>query len=61
MRPLEKAKNLGPVSAAELEAIGIRTIGQMRDYGWEEVCIRWAEAFPGAGQPERIHLCNRRH
>ena len=46
MRPLEKARNLGPVSAAELESIGIRTLAQMRQYGWEEVCVRWAEAFP---------------
>ena len=34
------------MSAAELESIGIRTVGQMREYGWEEVCVRWAEAFP---------------
>ena len=46
MRPLEKARNLGPVSAAELESIGIRTLDQMREYGWEEVCLHWAEAFP---------------
>ena len=51
VRPLENARNIGPVSAAELDFIGIRTVAQMRDYGWEEVCVRWAEAFPS-----RIHV-----
>lgn len=37
---------LGPVTSAELASIGIRTVEEMRDLGWEEVCIRWVEAFP---------------
>jgi hypothetical protein len=34
------------VTSAELASIGIRTVEEMRDLGWEEVCIRWVEAFP---------------
>jgi len=37
---------LGPVTSPELASIGIRTVEEMRDLGWEEVCIRWVEAFP---------------
>lgn len=34
------------MTSGELASIGIRTVEEMRDLGWEEVCIRWVEAFP---------------
>ena len=49
--PIENARNLGPLTASELESIGISTLEQLRDLGWETVCIRYAEAYP-----ERLNL-----
>ena len=37
---------LGPVTSPELASIGIQTVEEMRELGWEEVCMRWVEAFP---------------
>lgn len=44
-------KNLGPVTAAELAAVGFHTAADVLAVGWREVCRRWVEAFP-----ERFHL-----
>ncbi|MBM3727868.1 MAG: hypothetical protein FJW40_20895 [Acidobacteria bacterium] len=38
--------NLGPVCTAELAAIGITAVEQIRELGWREVCLRWVEAYP---------------
>lgn len=37
---------LGPTCGPELAAIGIETVDDLRELGWEEACIRWSEAFP---------------
>jgi hypothetical protein len=37
---------LGPTCDPELASIGIHTLDDLRDLGWEEACIRWAEAYP---------------
>jgi hypothetical protein len=44
--PLSQLVNFGPVTRPELEAIGVRTLGEMRKIGWEDVCRRWSENFP---------------
>ena len=49
--PIEEAKNLGPISGAELRSVGIETLEQLQELGWEEVFERWVEAYP-----ERINL-----
>lgn len=37
---------LGPTCDPELASIGIHTLDDLRDLGWEEACVRWAEAYP---------------
>jgi TfoX/Sxy family transcriptional regulator of competence genes len=44
--PLRKVKNFGPVTAGELTSIGIETIGQMREKGFEETCRLWVQYYP---------------
>jgi hypothetical protein len=46
MTKLAKARNLGPQSGAELESIGIKSLEQLREIGWEDACTRWAERYP---------------
>jgi hypothetical protein len=36
----------GPVTSPELASLGLHTAEDLRELGWEEVCIRWVEAFP---------------
>jgi hypothetical protein len=36
----------GPVCTPELRAIGIRSPEDIRQLGWEEAYLRWAERFP---------------
>ena len=43
---IEDAKNLGPVSAAEMQALGVEYLDQIEEMGWEEFCIRYVELFP---------------
>jgi hypothetical protein len=43
---LSQLLNFGPVTLPELEAIGLKTLGDIRRIGWEDVCRRWAETFP---------------
>ncbi|HYE25027.1 MAG TPA: TfoX/Sxy family DNA transformation protein [Clostridia bacterium] len=46
MTPIEKARNLGPVCAAEFATIGIHSLEQIVELGWEEVMVRWVQAYP---------------
>ena len=46
MTPIEHAKNLGPTTGAELRSVGIATLEQLRELGWEEVWYRLCEAYP---------------
>jgi DNA transformation protein and related proteins len=43
---LEKMKNLGPVSAARLRAVGIETPEQLMQLGAIEAYVRLRKAFP---------------
>ena len=44
--PLIKARNLGPASAREFGKLGIHTLEHLRELGWKEACLLWAEKFP---------------
>jgi hypothetical protein len=44
--PIVKARNLGPVCAREFARLGIYTLEHLRDLGWKEACLMWAERFP---------------
>ena len=44
--PIAQARNLGPTSAAEMEAMDIYYLDQITEMGWEEFCIRYVELFP---------------
>lgn len=44
--PIEHAKNIGAVAAAELKSIGITTLEQLKNEGWEESFRRLCEAYP---------------
>ena len=44
--PIKDARNLGPKTADELEALDIFFLDQLEKMGWEESCILWAENFP---------------
>ena len=50
-RSIDQARNLGPVTAAELMEIGIATCEDLRALGWEEAYLRWVQAYP-----KRLHL-----
>ncbi len=39
-------RNIGPLTRAELASVGIHSAEQMVELGWQEVCLRWVEAFP---------------
>jgi hypothetical protein len=45
-RPGASRPLLGPTCGPELASIGIETVEDLRELGWEEACVRWAEAFP---------------
>jgi hypothetical protein len=49
--PVNKARNLGPVSAVELASVGIDSLEKLQYIGWEEACCRWSASFP-----ERLNL-----
>ena len=49
--PISDGRNLGPITEAELGSIGLNSIEQIQALGWEEVCIRYCEAYP-----ERLNL-----
>ena len=44
--PLRAVPNFGPVTAAELEAIGLQTLGALEALGPEEAFRLWVERFP---------------
>lgn len=44
--PIAKARNLGSVSASEMESMHIYYLDQIEEMGWEEFCIRYTELFP---------------
>ena len=44
--PIEKARNLGPVTVAELRRAGITTVEELRALGWQEAWARVVEMFP---------------
>ena len=48
--PIEQARNLGPKTAQEISSIGITTLEQLQEIGWENACIQIATAYP--------HRCN---
>lgn len=41
-----RAGLVGPTCDPELASIGFTTVEDLREAGWEEVCVRWVEAFP---------------
>lgn len=45
-RPVSEARNLGPVSSAVLPELGIKTIGDLKKLGWEEVAMRVMNEHP---------------
>ncbi len=49
--PIEKAKNLGPLTGAELRAVGIESVQQLQALGWEKAFESWVNVFP-----ERVNL-----
>jgi len=44
--PLSKVKNFGPETLPELESLGLNTLEDLQDFGWEEVCRKWVESYP---------------
>lgn len=44
--PIIKAKNLGPQVEKELAKLGITTLEQIKDIGWEKMCFEYAQAYP---------------
>lgn len=49
--PIEKARNLGPTTAAEIKSLGFCFLDEIETIGWESFCVRWIERFP-----ERLNL-----
>ncbi len=43
---ISEARNLGPVSSSILPGLGIKTIGDLRSLGWEEVALRVLNEHP---------------
>lgn len=37
---------LGPTTDPELASLGFTTVEALQQAGWEEVCLRWVEAYP---------------
>lgn len=44
--PVSELINFGPVTLPEIESLGLRTLGDMRKMGWEEICRKWIVRFP---------------
>ena len=44
--PIDKARNLGPVTASETEAMDIFYLDQIQAMGWEDFFIQYVELFP---------------
>lgn len=39
-------RNLGALTRGELGSLGFHTVEDLAAAGWQEVCVRWAEALP---------------
>lgn len=46
MAAARRSHLLGPTCDPELASLGIHTLDDLRELGWEEACVRWAEAYP---------------
>lgn len=44
--PIENARNLGPVTASEMQTLGVNYLDQIEEMGWAEFCIKYVELFP---------------
>ena len=49
--PINKARNLGPLTEAELNSVGINSLEEIIELGWEETFLKLVEIYP-----ERINL-----
>jgi TfoX C-terminal domain len=43
---LKNVKNFGPVTLAEFESIGLTSLEQIEELGFEESCRRYIETYP---------------
>ena len=43
---MDKARNLGPTTAAVMRRAGIKTVEDLRALGWQEAWARVVEMFP---------------
>lgn len=43
---LKQVKNFGPVTRAEFESMGLTTLEQVKNLGFEEVCRKWVQYYP---------------
>lgn len=44
--PLSKVKNFGPVSPIEYESMGITTLEQIENIGFEDMCRKYVQYYP---------------
>lgn len=44
---ISEARNLGPRTEQELNAIGVMSLEDVKKLGWEEVCFRYISSYPG--------------
>lgn len=44
--PLKKVKNFGPVTLAEFESMGITTLEEISNLGFDETCRKWVQYYP---------------
>ena len=51
LTPIEKARNIGPVTAKELKSIGLSSLEKLKELGWKEACFQY-----GFHYPERLNL-----
>lgn len=44
--PIESARNIGPQRGMDLRSLGIETLEQLQNEGWEEIAIKAIELYP---------------
>lgn len=44
--PIESAKNIGPKRGMDLRSLGIETLEQLQEEGWEEIAVKALELYP---------------
>lgn len=44
--PIEKAKNIGPITAGKLTSVGIKTLEKLKELGWQDTMILVTEHYP---------------